>query len=102
MKKAGIRLWLVFAALLLVQRAVQAHPVAQGALDLDVLPDRILLHLRVSTEEVFVANAFDSNDENAGTLAEAWPKHGQYLLKHFQVFAGTQPLRGRLMRTIAP
>ena len=88
MKVAAI---IMVAALLLAQRPVAAHPVAQGALDLDVQPDKIFLHLRVSTEEVFVQNAF--GNQNAATLAEAWPQHGEYLLKHFQISVGTRPLR---------
>src|SRR5437867_6748519 len=90
------------ALLLLFLPAIAfAHPVSQGSLDVDVLPNKILLHLRVPAEEVLIANAFSSGN-GAGSLADAWSKHGEYLLQHFQVFSGSQPLRGRLIELAGP
>jgi hypothetical protein len=64
-------------------RFALAHPVAQGALDVQILPDRIDVQLRVSGEEVLVADTFAASDKpNASTLAEVWQRHGQYLLQH--------------------
>src|SRR5689334_20826253 len=74
-----------------------AHPVAQGALDLEIFAERIHVQARVSAEEVFVANAFgDSGGPKSKTAAEVWQRHGDYLLRHLKVFADERALTGQV------
>jgi hydrogenase/urease accessory protein HupE len=75
-------------------RPVCAHPVAQGALDVDILTDRIAVRATVSTEEVLVA-AVGSTREGASML-EMLRGHGAYLLAHVQLTADGHPLDGRV------
>ena len=74
---------------------ISAHPVAQGALVVRVQPDKIQVQARVSGEEVFVANTLAAPDgSKAKTLAEVWQRHGDYLLRHLNVFADDTRLTG--------
>jgi hydrogenase/urease accessory protein HupE len=92
---------LLVCALGLAEPAL-AHPVAQGALEVEVLPGRIHVQARVSGEEVFVANALAAKDEpKAVSLAEVWERHGRYLLRHLRVFADGQALPGRVLKVDA-
>lgn len=81
-----------------------AHPVAQGALEIRVLPGRVEARARVSVEEVFVASTFSTSPGSAaaGTLEEVWRSHGDYLLAHFRVFADGQPLVGQVLAVTPP
>ncbi len=75
-----------------------AHPVAQGALDLQISPNKIHLQLRVSGEEILVADVFAHGDKpKADSLPELWQRHGQYLLRHFKVFADERLLMGQVV-----
>src|SRR5919197_4596408 len=74
---------------------VRAHPVAQGALDVVVFPERILVTARVSMEEVLVAAAY-SGRKNLSML-ETVRQHGDYLLAHFRVTADGRRLSGRVV-----
>ncbi len=92
----------IFALALAAGFAAQAHPVAQGALDLQIAPEKISLQLRVSGEEVMVADTFSGgNQPKAATLAEVWSRHGEYLLQHFKVFANDRQLPGRVIHVEA-
>ena len=71
-----------------------AHPVAQGALDLAIFPDRVSLRARPSMEEVLVAAAYGEAKEQ--TPAEAAENHGAYLLRHFRVSADGRLLDGQV------
>ena len=73
-----------------------AHPISQGAMTIDVAPDKLIVHARVSTEEVLVTDAFGSS--NAASLAEAWQAHGQYFLSHVQIQADQQTLTGQVLK----
>ena len=85
-----------------VGRSAQAHPVAQGALDLQISPDKIHLRLRVSGEEVMVADTFLAGDKpRARSLAEVWQRHGEYLLQHLKVFADGRRLTGSVVNVEA-
>ncbi|MBC8002614.1 MAG: HupE/UreJ family protein [Opitutaceae bacterium] len=79
--------------------SIAAHPVAQGAIEVRILPETIQVQARVSGEQIFVANTFSvpSDEPKAGTLAEVWQRHGQYLLRHLKVFAGDVRLTGRVV-----
>ena len=81
-----------------------AHPVAQGALEVRVLPGRVEARARVSVEEVFVASTFSASPgtAQADTLEEVWRNHGEYLLAHFRVIADGQPLVGQVLTVTPP
>src|SRR5437868_6180966 len=79
-----------------------AHPVAQGSIDVQILPEKLLLQARVSGEEVFIANTFGNHPSgSAGTLPQVWQRHGQYLLAHFRIIADGRPLIGQIVK-VAP
>src|ERR1044071_1782928 len=88
---------ILLLSLLALLNTALAHPVAQGALDLQILPDKILLQARVSGEEIFVARTFGNlPDANGATLNQVWERHAQYWLDHFKILADGRPLTGRL------
>jgi hypothetical protein len=80
-----------------------AHPVAQGRLEIEIFPDKVHAHARVSNEEVFVQNALSAREEN-GKLSsdEMYRRHGDYLLQHIHFVADGQPLPGRVAGVMAP
>jgi hydrogenase/urease accessory protein HupE len=80
-----------------------AHPVAQGALEIDIFSDKIHARARVSNEEVFVQNALSSREEN-GRLPrdEMYRRHGDYLLQHIHFLADGKSLPGHLADITAP
>src|SRR5438270_12594512 len=68
----------LLAVLQLTALAAVAHPVAQGTMNLVVSPDSLEIQARVSTEEVFVAEAFGSKSDGKGSLDDVWRRHGAY------------------------
>ena len=52
----------LLALALCAARFAGAHPVAQGALEIEILPGRIELRATVSREEVLVAAAFGGQE----------------------------------------
>src|SRR5439155_9937388 len=77
-------------------------PVAQGALDVEILPDKVRIQARVSGEEVLVANTFAAGDvPKASSLAEVWQRHGLYLLEHLKVIGDERPLTGDVLSVVA-
>lgn len=74
---------------------VRAHPVAQGAMEIRLLPDRIGLSARVSLEEVLVAGALGGRKDAVGT--EALRAHGDYLLHHLRIDADGLRLAGKVL-----
>jgi hydrogenase/urease accessory protein HupE len=86
-----VRRFAFITALLIVPK-LHAHPVAQGALEVFLSNDKIELHLRVSLEEILVANNFATTP--AASLPEAVSQHGDYLLHHVRVFADDAQLPG--------
>src|SRR5437867_11497571 len=94
------RAWFVIllACALAASRTALAHPVAQGALDVEILPDKVRIQARVSGEEVLVANTFAAGDvPKASSLAEVWQRHGLYLLEHLKVIGDERPLTGDVL-----
>lgn len=90
------RLKTIFAASLLCGVCAtpsQAHPVAQGALEVVVSKDKVELRARVSLEQILVANTFTQTP--AASLDNAFQRHGDYLLEHLRVFAKDRRLAGR-------
>lgn len=95
-------LQLVIAIALILGHSALAHPVAQGALDIQIDPQKIHVRARVTGEEVFVANTFAAQDESAaGSLPEVWQRHGRYLLAHLKIFADGQALTGTISSVAA-
>jgi HupE / UreJ protein len=92
---------LLFGVLELTALAALAHPVAQGAMDIVVSADCIEIQAHISTEEVFVAEAFGGKADAKGSLDDVWRRHGGYFLSHFQLTADGVPLAGEV-RGISP
>jgi hydrogenase/urease accessory protein HupE len=86
-------------AILLLPALAAAHPISQGALDLELSPRDIHISARVPVEEVLVAEALGSG--TAASLAEAYQRHGLYFLRHFQVEADGRNLTGSVSRVSA-
>jgi hypothetical protein len=80
----------------LAPRVVAAHPVAQGALDVVVFPERVSVTARVSMEEVLVAAAYGA--QKTTSVLEMMRAHGDYLLAHFRVAADGRQLDGRVVK----
>jgi hypothetical protein len=88
--------WLILVVALMPCLLV-AHPVAQGALDVAMLPERVVIHATVSTEEVLVAAAYGGD---AGASFESKRRdHGEYLRQHLLVAADGRALNGRSIGT---
>lgn len=69
-----------------------AHPISQGALDVELSPGKLHIRARVPVEEIFIANAFAAG--NATSLADARKEHGHYFLQHFRIIADGRELAG--------
>lgn len=95
-------LFAVLASLLGIANA-RAHPVAQGAMELTVQSDKIMLHARVANEQAFVAAVFGTSapPESEG-LPDLWKNHGAYMLEHVHLAADGVPLTGRLVGVTPP
>jgi HupE / UreJ protein len=77
-------------------RMAAAHPVAQGALEVVVSPERVSVTARVSMEEVLVAAAYGA--QKTTSVLEMVRTHGDYLLAHFRVAADGRPVHGRMLK----
>ena len=71
-----------------------AHPVAQGALHVDIAVDRVTVRANVALEEAIVENAFGPAAQSAGSAADLRRNHAGYLLKHLRIYADGQRLTG--------
>lgn len=69
-----------------------AHPISQGALDVELLPGKLHVRARVPVEEIFIANAFAAG--SATSVAGVWKEHGYYFLQHFRISADDRELAG--------
>lgn len=90
--------------LLLLTATLCAHPVAQGSMEIVLHEDHVLVHAKVSVEQVFVAEALTAPGPNdaESTLDQMWAGHAKYLLAHLQVSADSTPLAGQLERVEPP
>ena len=84
---------------LLLALPLCAHPVAQGSMEMEAFPDHLTLRLRVSNEQVFVADAFGAGSAD---LDAAFRAHGEYLLGKIQLTAAEHALTGRITEVTAP
>jgi hypothetical protein len=81
----------------------EAHPVAQGAMDLTIAATQIRLQVRASMEEVLVQNTLSGGQSNGqSSLENLCRKHGDYLLQHLQVSADGDAVGGRLTNVRTP
>lgn len=86
------RCFLLLAFLAMSSPLAHAHPVAQGSIEIALSSDRVALRVRVSLEQVFVANTF--SQAPAASLEETFQRHGDYLLEHLRLFAQEERLVG--------
>jgi hypothetical protein len=99
--RARFLLALIFCAV--SSGVANAHPIAQGRLEIDIFPDRIHARALVSNEEVFVQNALSSREENGQlTPDEMYRRHGNYLIQHIHVVADGRPLGAHFAGVTAP
>ena len=93
--------WLAACALFAARS--EAHPVAQGALEIVISPERVHVRATVSSEEVLVA----ASAQSAGgallqsSYLETVRGHGEYLLAHLRVMADDRRLEGRVIEVPA-
>lgn len=92
---------LIFLLFVFSVSSVIAHPVAQGAMEIIVHPERVEIRARVSVEEAFVAEGF-SKDTPAESTEAIWQRHGAYLAKHVFVDADGKRLTGRVVKIMPP
>lgn len=95
----SVVLWIFIIA---TATPIAAHPVAQGAMDILVMPDSVIIAARVANEQVFVAEALGTGRSTPANLNEAWLRHGDYLLEHIRVSADDVPLAGRVVDVRPP
>ena len=86
----------VLALAVIEARTAGAHPVAQGALEVLIYPERVSVTARVSMEEVLVAAAFSGLKEMPAI--EMMRIHGDYLLAHFRVAVDGRRLDGIVVK----
>jgi len=79
-----------------------AHPVAQGSAEIRIDPERITLILRVSNEQIFVAESIGPNAKPAKSLDELWERHGTYLREHIALVADGATVAGKLLALAPP
>ena len=83
---AKIKLFLLVFLVLSLPIAVLAHPVAQGALTIEVEEKRIEVHAQVSLEEVMVARTYGASEDMEPATPDILKRnHAQYFLKHFSI-----------------
>ena len=83
-----------------------AHPLSQGSLDVVIHPDRVVVHARVTVEEVSVTNMLATRDPlrppPSGASDEAYGEHARYFVEHLHLTADGNPLTGRVVRVRPP
>jgi hydrogenase/urease accessory protein HupE len=79
-----------------------AHPVAQGSLEVRVLPDALTARFRVSNEQIFVAESIGPNARPANSLDELWERHANYMRYHVVVTKDGVVIPGKLLGLTPP
>ncbi len=94
----------LFVLLHFVISDAAAHPVAQGAMQVDVDQDAIKVKARVSTEQVFVAEALGGSHSHrrSDVIENVWRAHGDYMAKHFCLVADGVPLSAQITGITPP
>lgn len=86
----------LLTVLLALPLLAAAHPVSQGALDIELEANQIRVRARVPLEEILIANAF--SDQGSTSLQLAIRDHGAYFNRHFRIAADGRDLPG-ILRT---
>lgn len=79
-----------------------AHPVAQGSVDLEIAKDLVTVNFRISNEQVFVAESIGPNAKPANSLEELWERHAAYVSDHIVLLANDVTIPGKLLGITAP
>ena len=92
---------------LLVPHSLLAHPISQGAMEIVVGRCSVLLRARVSVDEVCLSNCNwlfvnDQDMYDQKELADAFTKHGLYLLSHLHLSADGCLLAGKILKMTPP
>ena len=89
--------WLACALVLVAAAALPAgaHPVSQGALEIDIARERVQVTAKVSMEEVLVAAAY--GERTGLSPLDAVRRHGPYLLEHLRLAADGRTLVGSVV-----
>jgi hypothetical protein len=92
--------------LLITAPFASAHPVKQGLLTVTVYPGELLVHARISVEEVSIANSMTGDNPLPGPWAaagtSAFAQHADYLASHLHFIADGAALAGRVVNVIPP
>src|SRR5262249_50987201 len=75
-----------------------AHPVAQGAMDVEISDDSLRVQATVSAEEVLVA----ATGRSSNPSGDAWHDYGEYLRQHLYVRVDDETLRGTVLSVSQP
>lgn len=98
--------WIVALLVLVAGGWAGAHPLSQGALDVEIHPDKVTVRVRVTVEEVTVTNGATSPDALPGPWAAqglaAYEQHAAYLTAHLHVLADGAPLAGGVVHVSPP
>jgi hypothetical protein len=81
---------------------VQAHPVAQGSVELRILPNAVMVFFRVSNEQIFVAESIGPNAKPAASLEELWQRHADYVRDHVILLADGVVIPGKITAVAPP
>jgi hypothetical protein len=94
-------IWTVAAAVVSLSVA-RAHPVAQGSVEIQILPDAVAVHFRISNEQIFVAESIGPKAKPAASLEELWERHANYVREHFVLLLDGTPRAGKLITLTPP
>ena len=94
------RLLLLISAFISIGGVAYAHPVAQGTMDLTLHNDRVVIHARVSNEQILVHAGFAK--EAPATTDEAFARHGEYILSRLTVAADGANIVGKVAGKSVP
>lgn len=101
--RAFIRRVLCFAAIVIgALSAADAHPVAQGSVELRIDQETASIRFRISNEQIFVAESIGPNAKPANSLDELWERHANYVGEHIVVLADGIAKTGKFLRITPP
>jgi len=98
--------WLIAAAVLVFAPITVAHPLSQGSLDVHVDAKSIIVHARVTVEEVAITNEATTPGAKPGPWATqaptAFEQHAAYLASHLHILADGVALAGGVVSVKPP